>query len=660
MLLTRTSVGVRQLCPSVRIVALVIIGCGLFAGCGKAGPPTGRVAGKVMLDGEPLGAGQVHLYSKRQGAGGRATLDAAGNFKVATALSPGEYTALVTPPPPTVAPGVAPRTPAGASSNPVAAQTVNIPNQYLSEATSDLKVTVEADKEVAVVLELHGDGRPAPVTPVKPATDLATPTPREKGPAEKAPTEKAAAEPPIPSPGSVETTPVTAKSAEPASRTGDTPSFAASSGVSGQTWVLAAGGGAFVLAAIAVGAFIILRGRSAPVRPVHAPFAPHPVSAAVAHGPSAAFPRLGKAPGTEKPPVPPGVTAQEATSPTPGADQAPVIPQVMPPVTAPVAISAPAQAAGTAPVTAATAPDAAPVTGAATAPGAIPLNSPAEIPVTAAKQPAGQTVLETAIDAKPEPVAPPAKVLPVDQVAAASAAQSATPPTSAPLEERAAERSIAEWVLERGGRLRVRRDEGESLQLSHVSEIPAQPFRVSAVLFRKHNALGHDDLERLAGLADLHQLDLTSSNVTDGGLRHIARHKQLRELALSRTKITDDGLQYLREMHELRVLLLYRTSVSDTGLAHLRNCKSLRLVELKHTQVTDAGVQLLIGLPKLEELVVDDTRVTREGIARIQKAFPRVKISSFAKGAVAETPVAGSVMEPHQEPVAALTAPPQS
>ena len=134
---------------------------------------------------------------------------------------------------------------------------------------------------------------------------------------------------------------------------------------------------------------------------------------------------------------------------------------------------------------------------------------------------------------------------------------------------------------------------------------------MTAVLFHKHNALGHDDLERLAGLADLHLVDLTSTNVTDAGLRYLALLSSIfvscRFLADKDHRRRPDASS---EMHELRgSFCSYRTGVTDAGSGRiLRSCQSLRLVELKHTQVTDAGVQLLVRLPKLDELIVDDTR----------------------------------------------------
>ena len=509
MVLATTPVGLWQLPSPVRLAALLLVGCSLCVGCGEAGPPRGRVAGKVTLNGEPLAAGQVHLYSKARGSGGRATLDAAGSFKMATPLVAGDDTALVTPPPPTVAPGVAPRKTADSSSPSPAAQTANIPLKYLSETTSDLKVTVESDKEVVVKLELHGDVQPPPVTPAEPSTDVAETTHAESAPAE----------PPEPSPESVKAPASVA--ARPVESTGGTSASAppaaavASGGASGQTWLLAAaGGGAFVLVAMAAGAFIFLRSRNAPVRAAFKPVAPRPISAPVGHGQSAAFPRLAKSAGAAKPPDVPVTTptTPPAESPAPKAEHppmaatpatpapaaptaaavaaatatpvvagvvagvvarvdAPVIAPVIVPVIAPAA--APVAVAATAPITVATVPAA--TTTPAGAPVAPPVTATVDGPVTAPNQTADAPVPATAPLARCEALSPTAKELPAqDPVAAASPVPVTKPEAPSPLEERAAERSIAEWVLARGGRLRVHSDAGASVNISQVSEIPAK------------------------------------------------------------------------------------------------------------------------------------------------------------------------------------------
>lgn len=327
-----TLIAIRKSRSRAAVAALLVAGCSLAVGCGKAGPPQGRVAGKVTLDGRPLGSGQVHLYSRKLGTGGRATLDAAGNFKMPAPLPTGEYTAMVTPPPPTDVPGVPARSAPAAGSNPPAAQSAAIPVIYWSETTSELTVKVEADKEVVVTLELHGDGQPAPETPAATAPNVATTAPAESpapqttvplsAVSEKDRSEKAPAENP-----SVEKTPVAALPAETANVAPNPSSPAAaggSAGAAGPSWLLAAlGGGGLVLAAVAAGTFILLRRRSAPAPARWTPAVSQPVSPA-GHGQSAAYPRFARPTVAEKPSAPPETSA--ATPPGPGADRTPVAP----------------------------------------------------------------------------------------------------------------------------------------------------------------------------------------------------------------------------------------------------------------------------------------------------------------------------------------------
>jgi hypothetical protein len=548
------------------------------------------VAGKVTLDGQPLGAGEVHLYSRTRGTGGRATLDAGGNFKIPVPLPVGDYTAMVTPPAPAIVPGVSPRsTPPGGS--PQAAQASTIPVTYWSETTSDLVVKVEADKEVVVTLELHGDVQPASATPATTGPNVATAPPAEspapaeagdKGHGEKTPGEKTPGEKTPGEKGAGEKT--EDKKIAAAATPGATPNLASNpsppasvEGAALPTWLLAASGAGLVLAAAAGATFVLLRRRSAPAPAGWTPAPPQPVSAPAGHGQSAAYPRFARPPGAnEEQPIP---GTQPAIHPAPGAEHLPAAPAGQTAASAETATTAPAEA---------------------------------------------------------ETVASPAKNAPPEDQAVVPPSETSKPARVPAFEERPAERSIAGWVLERGGRLRLRTEAGESGNLSQASAIPANPFRVTAVLFTAHDTLAHDDFERLAGLESLHLLDLTATNVTDAGLRHVARLEHIRELSLSKTKITDDGLQFLGALQELRVLLLYRTAVTDVGVEHLRNCTNLQLVELKHTRITDAGLQLLTALPRLEQVFVEHTRVTREGVARINAAFPGVKINAFARAASAE------------------------
>ena len=78
----------------------------------------------------------------------------------------------------------------------------------------------------------------------------------------------------------------------------------------------------------------------------------------------------------------------------------------------------------------------------------------------------------------------------------------------------------------------------------------------------------------------------------------------LSELRLDRTKVTDAGLARLKPLGRLSTLGLSWTRVSDSGLVDLRGVKNLSLVDLSHTRVSEAGVQSLSRL--MPRLSVED------------------------------------------------------
>jgi len=78
----------------------------------------------------------------------------------------------------------------------------------------------------------------------------------------------------------------------------------------------------------------------------------------------------------------------------------------------------------------------------------------------------------------------------------------------------------------------------------------------------------------------------------------------------------------------LRTLNLTSTQVTDAGLkdvATLKNLWSLHL--LFCTGVTDAGLKELAGLKNLHSVYLSGTQATDAGIAELQKALPACRIS---------------------------------
>ncbi len=107
------------------------------------------------------------------------------------------------------------------------------------------------------------------------------------------------------------------------------------------------------------------------------------------------------------------------------------------------------------------------------------------------------------------------------------------------------------------------------------------------------------ELESIASLGRLEELQLGGFLVTDSSLRHLTGMVNLQILDLSSCDLTDQGLIHLRGLTSLKMLDLKRTWVTDAGLAHLKGLTNLQMLNLEETEVSDAGVRdLKLALPE--------------------------------------------------------------
>ena len=92
--------------------------------------------------------------------------------------------------------------------------------------------------------------------------------------------------------------------------------------------------------------------------------------------------------------------------------------------------------------------------------------------------------------------------------------------------------------------------------------------------------------------------------ITDEGVRHLARLPALQHLDLSGTGVTDAGLDVLSTLPRLRTLSLAWTRVTDAGTAALASCHELEELNLAATAAGIGSLRALAGKRRLRRLFI--------------------------------------------------------
>jgi hypothetical protein len=137
-----------------------------------------------------------------------------------------------------------------------------------------------------------------------------------------------------------------------------------------------------------------------------------------------------------------------------------------------------------------------------------------------------------------------------------------------------------------------------------------------------------DVLARVARLDHVTALELGGSRqLSDEGLRHLARMPQLQHLDLSEYpggKLTDRGLEVLRDLPNLRTFAMtWQRGITDAGVSNLRFCPHLERVDLMGSPTGDGAIEALQGHSELRQFK-SGRLVTDAGLPLLH-TFPRLK-----------------------------------
>ncbi len=180
------------------------------------------------------------------------------------------------------------------------------------------------------------------------------------------------------------------------------------------------------------------------------------------------------------------------------------------------------------------------------------------------------------------------------------------------------------------------------ISLSNDSLVHLEPLIYLEKLLVRYD-INDAGILHLAQLRNLTHLEATYTSSSQSGLRNeyrdihnnsmgiIAGLRNLEILRLHYSKsVTDAGLEKLRGLTNLKELDLTQWGITDMGLNSLSAMNKLEVLNLTATAITDAGVDILITiLPRmtsLKKIILTRSQVSEKGIELLKDRFPRLTV----------------------------------
>jgi internalin A len=138
--------------------------------------------------------------------------------------------------------------------------------------------------------------------------------------------------------------------------------------------------------------------------------------------------------------------------------------------------------------------------------------------------------------------------------------------------------------------------------------------------------INEDILQYFDRFANLEELDLSDTAISDNGIHYLSSIKSLTKLNISKNKITDKGLSHLISLPKLVKLDVSETQISDAGLKTLIGLENLIHLNINDTNISNAGLAHILNFRMLEEIYLENTDVTEEGLISLINSATLKKI----------------------------------
>ena len=128
-----------------------------------------------------------------------------------------------------------------------------------------------------------------------------------------------------------------------------------------------------------------------------------------------------------------------------------------------------------------------------------------------------------------------------------------------------------------------------------------------------------DDMVALIVKLPLTSLYLNGTEITDEGMKHIAKMSELQALQIARTKVTDVGLEQLKSLTNMKALDISENNMPG-DLAPLKNLTELDWLLINKSKVSDAGLTTIASIESLNRLTMRETELNTELLKKIPRS----------------------------------------
>lgn len=121
----------------------------------------------------------------------------------------------------------------------------------------------------------------------------------------------------------------------------------------------------------------------------------------------------------------------------------------------------------------------------------------------------------------------------------------------------------------------------------------------------------------IALLNDVGALNLESARFEESDLTVLSSLRGVRTFVLSSSNISDFGVRALLTNNEIESIDLSWTRITDNAFCSMPSTTRLQKLDLSWTQISDNGIRHIKKLPRIENLSLDGTDITNEGLIQL-------------------------------------------